>query len=486
MTADRPLDRLGLPSDDDRVPRQAWLALFVTTLVFLLVVIDISVVNVAFPSIAADFGVSTAGLSWIISGYNVTVGALLLVAGRLADSLGRKKLFIPAVAVFLAGSVLCGLAPNRNLLIAARVVQALGGAVLSPTAVAVVLPEFPLTKRSTAIGILGATGGLGAVFGPALGSLIIDLWSWRGVFLINVPICLLVLAVSPRLLRESKNPDATGRIDLVGVVIGTAAVASIMFGIVESEQYGFTSPRVLGLVAVGLVLVPVLLRRSARHPEPLLDLPLFRYRSFAAANAGVAFYSLGFTSGALINSLLLQELWHLPITRTGQALLAGPALSALVAPLSGRLADRVGHRWILVAGCLASAVANVLYHLLLGTDPAVWTRFVPISCLVGLGTGTTIATWSSAGMSDVPPAQFGTANATIRTAQQVFYAFGVSVVVILIGRGTGLGGLEGFRWAWTWVTATYLAAAVVVAVFFPAGSSRDRSRKAEMAAALPE
>ncbi len=461
----------------DAVPRTAWLALFVTTLVFFLVVIDISAVNVAFPSIAEEFGTSTAQLSWIISGYNITVGALLLVAGRLADSLGRKRLFIPAVAVFLLGSVLCGLAPNRGLLIAARVLQATGGAVLSPTAVAVVLPDFPPNKRSTAIGILGATGGLGAVFGPALGSIAIDVWSWRGVFLINVPICLLVLAVSPRLLRESKNPDATGRIDLVGVLVGTGAIASIMFGIVESEHWGITDPRVIALVLAGLALVPVLLRRSARHPEPLLELPLFEHRSFAAAVAGVAFYSLGFTSGALTSSLLLQEAWDQPITTTGKALLVSPLLSAAAAPLSGRLADRVGHRWILAAGCLCSALGYVLYRLLLTPTPEVWTRFVPISVLVGLGTGVTIATWSSAGLADIAPARFGTANATIRTAQQVFYAFGVSVVVILLASGDGDGGLQGFRWAWTWIIGTYLASAVTISLMFPSGSSRDRAAR---------
>jgi len=465
------------PAAADAVPRTAWLALFVTTLVFFLVVIDISAVNVAFPSIADEFGTTTAQLSWIISGYNITVGALLLVAGRLADSLGRKRLFIPAVAVFLLGSVLCGLAPNRGLLIAARVLQATGGAVLSPTAVAVVLPDFPPTKRSTAIGILGATGGLGAVFGPALGSIAINVWSWRGVFLINVPICLLVLAVSPRLLRESKNPDATGRIDLLGVVIGTAAIASIMFGIVESEHWGITDPRVVALIVAGLVLVPVLLRRSARHPEPLVELPLFRHRSFAAAVAGVAFYSLGFTSGALTSSLLLQEAWDQPITTTGKALLVSPLLSAAAAPLSGRLADRVGHRWILAAGCLCSALGYVLYLVLLTPTPAVWSRFVPISILVGLGTGVTIATWSSAGLSDIAPARFGTANATIRTAQQVFYAFGVSVVVILLASGDGDGGLEGFRWAWTWIIGTYVASAVTIGLMFPAGSSHDRAAR---------
>lgn len=464
----------GLDGASPEVPRAAWLALGVTTIVFFLVVVDISAVNVAFPSIAEDLNVTNAELSWILSGYNITVAALLLFSGRLADSLGRKRMFVPGVVIFAVGSTLCGLAPNVELLIAARIVQAVGGAIISPTALAVVLPDFPPHKRSTAIGLLGATGGLGAVAGPALGSFLIDSWSWRGIFWINVPICLLVLAVSPRLLKESKNPMARGRIDLIGVALGTSAIAAIMFAIVQTESWGLTDGRVLALVAVGLALIPALVRRSRHHDEPLIELPLFELKSFASANAGVALYSLAFTSGFLTNSLLLQDLWDQSITVTGQALLLSPLVSAVTAPLSGRLADRLGHRWILAAGSFASALGYILYIVALDEVPHVFDRYVPISVLVGFGTGATIATWSSAGMADVGPAQFGTANATLRTTQQVFYALGISIVVALLAAGAD-GAIDGYYQAWVFVIICYLAATVVVATTFPAGSSADRS-----------
>ncbi len=457
------------------IDREAWLALVVTTLVFFLVVIDVSAVNVAFPSISDDFGVSESSLSWIISGYNVTVGSLLLVAGRLADSLGRKRLFIPGVAVFMIGSFLSGAAPTAGLLIAARVVQAIGGAIVTPTALAVVLPEFPPHRRSMVIGIAGATGALGAVAGPALGSFLIGVWSWRGIFWINVPLCLLVLALAPRLLRESRNPAATGRIDLLGVPIGTAAIGLMMVAIVQSESWGVTDPRAIALFVVGLALVPVLLYRSARHPEPLLDLGLFSYRSFASTNAGVAFYSLAFTSGFLVNSLFLQRLWSLPIALVGQALVAAPLLATVASPLSGRLADRIGHRWILAGGSMLCASAYVAFFLLLGQDPQVWLVYVPVSLPLGVGIGMTIATWSSAGLSDVPAARFGTANATVRTTQQVFFALGVSIVVTLLATADGETSLSGYRLAWGFVAASYTAAAVVIALTFPSGSSSDRA-----------
>ncbi len=455
--------------------RDAWLALVIATLVFFLVVVDVSAVNVAFPSIADDFEVTETKLGWILSGYNITVAALLMLSGRLADSLGRKKMFIPGVGVFMLGSLMCGLAPNVDFLIAARVVQAIGGAIVSPTAIAVVLPEFPPAKRSTAIGITGATAGLGGVFGPALGSFLIDIWSWRGIFWINVPICLLVLALSPRLLRESKNPAATGKIDLIGVVIGTVAVSLVMFAIVDSETRGITDPRVLAMFVLGMVLVPLLIRRSARHPEPLIELSLFSKRSFSSTNAGLALYSMAFTAGFLTNSLLLQDLWGQSITTTGKALVFSAGISAVLSPIAGRSADRIGHRWILAAGSMLCGSAFLLYAIVLDGTPHVFDHYVPISLLLGIGVGTSISTWSSAGLSDVDPAQFGTANASIRTTQQVFYALGISVVITLLAAGDGNGGLQGFRWAWWWCGGMYLASALVIALTFPSGSSTGRS-----------
>jgi EmrB/QacA subfamily drug resistance transporter len=451
------------------------LALTITTLVFFLVVVDVSAVNVAFPSIEEDLGASRSTLSWIISGYNIMVATGLLPAGRVADSIGRKRVFIPGVAIFLVGSLASGLAPSVGTLIAARVLQAFGGSIVSASSIAVVLPEFPFHRRGMVIGIAGATAGLGGVVGPALGSALIEAFNWRSIFLINVPACLLILALAPRLLRESKNPDATGRIDLLGVPIGTLAIALVMFGVVESEKWGLTDPRSVSLVLVGLALIPLLIWRSARHPEPLLDLDLFRVRSFAATSAGVAIYSASFTSGFLVNSLLLQDLWDQPITTTGFALVFSPILAAIGSPLAGSWADRIGHRWILGVGSALCGLANVAYLLLLDDEPTVFTRFVPISLVVGAGIGLSIASWSSAGLSDIGPARFGVANATIRTIQQCFFALGIAVVVTLLAVGGDRSALTGFRWAWTWVAGGYLVSAVVILLTFPPGSSRDRA-----------
>lgn len=460
------------PSGD--VPRSAWLALSVTTVVFFLTVIDVSAVNVAFPSISEDFGVSKSQLSWIISGYNITVATGLLLAGRMADSIGRKKVFLPGVVVFMVGSLLSGVAPGVNTLIAARVVQAVGGAIVSASSLAVVLPEFPLSKRGTVIGIAGATAGLGAVAGPALGSLLINTVSWRAIFLVNVPLCLLILALGTRLLKESKDPNASGRIDLLGVPIGTAAIALIMFAIVQSESWGLTDGRIVALFLVGLALVPVLIWRSGRHPEPLLDLTLFKVRSFSSANAGVAFYSAAFTSGFLVNSLVLQELWDQSITITGLALVPAPILAAAFSPVAGRFSDRFGHRWLLGFGTMLCGIGNIGYLTFLNDSPAVFTRLVPISLVLGTGIGLSISSWSSAGLADIGPAKFGIANATVRTVQQGMYALGIAVVVTLLSVGGERTELTGFRWAWSFVAGAYFLSAAVIMITFPSGSSEDR------------
>jgi len=451
------------------------MSLGVSTLVTFLVVIDISAVNVAFPSIEDDFSTDRATLSWIISGYNIAVGALLLAAGRVADSIGRKKVFLPGVFVFMVGSLLCGIAGSVGFLIFARLVQGVGGAIVFASSFAVMLPEFPPARRSTAIGIAGATGALGAVVGPALGSVLIDAFGWRSIFLMNVPLALIVLAIAPKILRESKDPNATGKIDGIGVLIGTMAVGLMMFGIIQSEQWGLADPRIWVFVVVGVGLFPVLIKRSRSHPEPLLDMELFGFRSFASSNAGVAFYGFAFVSGALVNSIVLQDFWQQDLSVVGLAFVPGPLLAAIISPLSGSLADRIGHRWVLGVGCLLCAIGYGSLVLFIGEEPSVWSTFVPLSLISGVGIGLTVATWSSAGLSDIPPAKFGVAGATTNTVRQAAYALGLSITIALLATGTDEFDLSAYQWAWGYIAAMYVVSGLVVIATFPAGNAESRA-----------
>lgn len=450
------------------------MALFVSTLVVFLAVVNISSVNVAFPSIREDFGSTDAELSWIVGAYNLVVGSLLLAAGRLSDSLGRRRVYLPGVVIVAFGSMLCALAPGTWWLVGARVVQGVGGAITLAAGFAVMLPEFPPTRRSTPIGIAGAAGALGAVVGPVVGSMLIDLVSWRGVFWVNVPLCLLVIALGPRYLSESKDPEATGRIDWLGVAFGTVAVASIMFAIVQTETWGLDI-RVVGLIVFGFALAAALIRRSAVHAEPLIDLTLFRFRSFTSANIGGFFYGLGFTAGALVSSLLLQDVWDLSIRNVGLAFAPSPLLAAAVSPYAGRWADRIGHRWILFAGCLSCAVGYGSFIFAFTETAEPWSRFVPLSLFAGVGVGMTVSTWSSAGVADVPPARFGIAGATLNTLRNGAYGLGIAIVVALIAASGDTTTLLGIERAYAFIAVCYVLSAISVVLTFPAGSARDRA-----------
>lgn len=461
--------------DDEHVPRRAWLALGLTNIIIFFVVIDISAVNVAFPNIRDEFGATDSELSWIIGAYNIALGAFLMVFGRLADSIGRRRTYLPGVALFGLGSVLCALAPGVGWLIAARIVQAVGGSMTTAAGFAVFLPEFPPNRRATAIGLAGMTGALGGVAGPVVGSFLIDLWSWRGIFWLNAPLCVLVVVVGPRFLSESRDPDATGRIDVVGVVVGTAAVAFVMLGIVQSEIWGITDARIVALVIVGLALAVELVRRSRTHPEPLINLQLFDYQSFRSANIGVVFYGLAFTAGFLVNSIMLQDVWDLPIREVGLALAPSPLLAAFISPVTGRLADRHGHRWLLGGGCASLGVGYLLFVLVLGPEPQVWTAYVPLSLFLGVGVGLTVATWSSAGVADIPQSTFGVASATYNTLRQAANGLGVSVVITLIAAATTETSIVGIERAYLFCAVSYFLAAISVMLTFPAGSARDRA-----------
>lgn len=455
------------------VERDAWFALAVATAAAFLVVIDVSVVNVALPSIAADLEASPTELSWVVSGYNVALASLMLLSGRLADRLGRRRVFMVGVLGFIAGSALCGLARNVEFLIAARVVQAVGGALLTPASLAMVLPRFPLERRGTAIGAWGAMGALGAAFGPSVGALLIEASDWRLIFLINVPLGLLVVAAAGRLVTESRDDRAQGALDVVGVPIGVVGVALMMWGIVRSEEVGWTDGSVIGLIVVGVALLPVVVWRSARHPAPLLDLSLFRGRPFTVATSAFWIYSMGFTSGFLLNSFLLQRLWGMSVLATGFALTPGPIVGALSSTWLGGLADRVGHRWVVSGGTVLCAISYGLLLFRIGEDQEFLAVFLPANLLLGLGVGATIAGLQSAAMSQIGPQQFASANATIRTFQQVGYAIGISVVVTLAADLD----LAGFRAGYRWVVGCYLVAAAYLAVAYPSGTAASRQSR---------
>ena len=291
--------------------RRAWMTMAVAGASFFVVSLDLTIVSLAFPEIAREFeGTSLATLSWIATGYNIALAALFLVAGRLADLRGRRLVFITGMSIFVGTSALAGLAPAAWWIIAARILQGAGGALLIPSSLALVLPRFPPSRRSMAIALWGALGASAAALAPSLGAVLIDGFGWRSVFLVNLPIGAAVIVATLRLIPESRDEDAARRFDLVGVASGTLGVAALVLAISQGDEWGWTSPVVVALGAAGVVLVVHSVRRSLVHPTPLIDVSMFRIRSYAVAIGLSALFAVVFLAFWFVMPLFFRDAWE--------------------------------------------------------------------------------------------------------------------------------------------------------------------------------
>jgi EmrB/QacA subfamily drug resistance transporter len=426
--------------------------------------LDLFIVNIAFPDLQADFaGTSLATLSWVLNAYAIVFAALLVPMGRLADLVGRKRIFVTGLGVFTAASALCAAAPSVDFLIGARVLQAVGGAMLMPTSLALLLPEFPPEKRASAVGIWAAAGGVAAAAGPPLGGLLVEL-SWRWVFLVNLPVAIVVAVLAVRVLHESRDETATRLPDLLGAAMIVAGVGSLTLAIVKGPDWGWASTEVVGLFVLSALLVPAFLYRSAHHPAPVVEVGMLRVRSFALANvAGVLFFA-AFGAMLLGGVLWLTEVWDYPVLTAGLALAPGPAMAALFAAPSGRLADRFGQRAVGIPGALLFAVSFGYYETRMGLERSYASEFLPALLMGGIGVGLTIPSISSAAAASLPPSRFATGSAVVGMARQIGAALGVAILIAVLGTPTGDGVLDAFDRAWTLMAI----AAVAVAVAFAA------------------
>jgi EmrB/QacA subfamily drug resistance transporter len=440
-----------------------WKVLIVTAVAVFMSFLDVTIVNVAFPDLERDFSeASRADLSWVLNSYNIVFAALLVPAGRVADLIGRRRMFFIGISTFLVASALCGIAGSPGLLVTARVLQAAGGAILVPTSLGLLLPEFPLQSRATAVAIWGATGAVAAALGPSLGGVLVDELGWRWVFFVNLPIGLAALAPARRLLRETRVgegdlPDALGS----GLLI--AGVGALALGIVKGPEWGWDSVRVLASLGAAAVLLPAVVLRSARHRAPVIELSLFRARSFAVANAGVLVFSSAFYAMFLASVLFLTQVWGYSILTAGFALTPGPLMAALSAPVGGRLSDRFGQRVVAIPGGLLFAAGTGLLAVGVDATPDYLVEYLPAQLLVGAGVGLSFAAWSSAAVAELPPARFATGSAVLSCLRQLGAVLGVAVLVAVLEAGSDP--LDAFVEAWTLMAiAGVVAAALAIAL----------------------
>ncbi len=306
--------------------------------------LDLFIVNVAFPDIARSYpGTSLSGLSWVLSAYAIVFAAALVPAGRWFDRVGRRAGFLGGVALFGVASALCAAAPSLEVLVAARVLQAIGAAMLVPTSLGLLLPEYPPQERAGAVAVWSAVGGIAAAAGPPIGGLLVEL-SWRWVFVVNVPIAIGAVVLGRRLLVERRDPEPGPVPDLLGAVLLAVAVALLTWGIVEAPGHGWLGTRTAGGIGAAALLTIAFIARSARHRAPVVPPAIVRRRAFSIATAASLLFYVAFSAMLLNGVLVLSGLWGWSTLATGFGLVPGPAMAAVVASRGGALAERIGQR----------------------------------------------------------------------------------------------------------------------------------------------
>jgi EmrB/QacA subfamily drug resistance transporter len=435
-------------------------ALVVVSVATFVASLDLFIVNIAFPSIQRDFaGTSDATLSWVLSAYAIVTAALLVPAGRLADLLGRKRLFMGGLVTFVVASALCAAAPGAGWLIGARVLQAAGGAVLMPSSLALLLAEFPPRQRGLAVAVWSATGAVAAAAGPPIGGLLVQA-SWRWVFLVNLPVGLVTAVLAARILLESRDAEGKRFPDLAGAAMFVLASSALMLAIVEGESWGWSSIRITGLFAISVAMGAAFLYWSARHPAPVLELGLFRARAFSAANISGTFFFAAFGAMLLASVLFLTRVWHEDILTAGLQIAPGPLAAAAFAVPGSLLSRRLGERTIATAGSLLFAAAGAWWLISVGLQPHYASEFLPGWLIGGAGVGFVIPTLASASTAALPRSRFATGSAVYGMTRQFGLALGIAILIAVLGTPRGAQVLPAFRTGWEVTVGLALASAI--------------------------
>jgi EmrB/QacA subfamily drug resistance transporter len=440
--------------------------------------LDLFIVNIAFPDIQRDFdGASLASLSWILNAYAIVFAALLVPAGRWADRAGRKRAFLGGLAVFTAASAACAAAPSVGVLVAARIVQAAGAAVLMPASLGLLLPEFPPEKRGLAIGLWAAVGGTAAAAGPVIGGLLVEL-SWRWVFLVNLPVGVAAIAAGARVLREIREEGAP-----------RAAVATLIAAIVQGPDWGWADARVLALLGAAVLLAGAFAVRSARVPVPVVEPALLRVRAFAAANAAGVLFFIGFSAMLLGSVLWLTEVWGESALGAGLKIAPGPATAAVFAVAGGVLSGRIGPRAVGAVGAVLFALGGVWWATHLGAAEHYAADYLPGMLIGGAGVGLVNPALAGAATAQQPPPPQATGSAVLTMARQLGSALGVALLVAVLGTPSPSEVVDAFDDAWWMMVAAAAGAALaftLVGRLAPAGETLEQEIEDGIAAMAPE
>ncbi|WP_158071245.1 MFS transporter [Streptomyces sp. CB00455] len=421
--------------------------------------LDLFIVNAALPAIGRSFGGSGLGsLSWVLNGYAIVFAALLVVAGRVADRSGHKPVFLTGLALFTLASVGCALAPDVATLVAARLVQAAGAALLMPTSLALLLDTTAPEKRAGAVRAWASIGGIAAGLGPVAGGLLVEAgWPW--VFIVNLPVGIAAFTLGVKVLPSPAGAEKSPLPDLFGAALLTASIATLALGLIKAPDRGWTSTGTLGGLAAAVLLGVWFVLRSARHPAPIVELPLLRVPAFASAAASLTLFTVAFAGMLLGTVLWCQGVWGYSALRTGFAIAPGPLLVPPVALRIGPAVARFGAGRIALAGTVLFAAGILWWAATLDTGSAYATSLLPGMMLTGLGVGMTLPVLTGASAAALPPARFATGSAITSMGRQIGAVLGVAILVGILGTPAPGDAVAAFQHCWYAVAAASLLAA---------------------------
>ena len=426
--------------------------------------LDLFIVNLAFPYIGREYGGTSLGsLSWVLNAYTIVFAAVLVPAGRWADRIGRRRVFVAGLIGFSVGSALCGLSPGVPELVGARVIQAAGAGLMVPASLSLLLASVPASGRAKAIGTWSALGALGAALGPVIGGSLVQL-NWRWVFWINIPVGLATVLLAARVVPESKDQHSRGKPDLAGAALLAAAVGLLAFALVKAPYWGWGSAGFIGGLAASAAFGGFLIWRSRQHHSPVIELGLLRSRTFSGTFAASILYYAAFGAFVLNSVEFLTGVWHYSAITAGLAIGPGPLM---VLPFARVVAPRMaawlgGPGRVAVIGCLVNAGSMTLWLTQIQAQPAYLTHLLPAQLIGGAGVGLTIPSLLGAGSSSLPPDRFGTGSGILNMARQVGTVLGVAALVAILAH-VGPDPVSTFRHAIVLVIGFFVAAGGVAA-----------------------
>ena len=407
-----------------------WWTLGAVAFGLFMMMLDNTIVNVALPAIARDLEIGISELEWVVNGYALTFAVIMLTGGKLADMLGRRRIFIAGLAVFTLSSLACGLATSAHMLIGARIVQGVGAALMNPATLSIITATFPPRQRGMAIGIWAGTAGMALAIGPLLGGIITQKIDWSWIFFVNVPVGILAIVVARLAIRESRDTSAEQRLDLPGLATSAIGLFALTYGLIEANTYGWTSTRILALFAVAVVALVAFVLLEMRQRIPMLDLSLFKNPTFAGANITMLLVALAMFGVFFFVSLYMQNILGYSATQAGATFLPMTILIVLLAPVAGKLTDRIGGRWLIGGGMTFVGISLVLFSQL-DRGSSFWDIF-PGLIVGGIGMALTMTPTTSVAMGSVPVDKAGVGSAVLNSMRQVGGSLGIAIMGAIV------------------------------------------------------